>query len=210
MDSTTLIVAFLSLCTTNFFSAEALPRPISNITVLGSVYCDPCSNNTFSKHSFFLKGARVQIQCRFRVNSTSREEILIEAERTTDKFGIYKLDIPPVDGFECREGREIRSACRANLISSSSSSCNVPGLQGSTQHLAIKPKQANICFFNLNALNYRPPRRNTILCGTHNTINSSLLFWPFLPPFWPLPFSIPQWLTPFLKLSSFPSPPSKS
>jgi hypothetical protein len=28
----------------------------SNITVVGSVYCDACSNNTFSKHSFFLKG----------------------------------------------------------------------------------------------------------------------------------------------------------
>jgi hypothetical protein len=27
-----------------------------NITVVGSVYCDACSNNTFSKHSFFLKG----------------------------------------------------------------------------------------------------------------------------------------------------------
>lgn len=136
----------------------------------------------------------MQIQCRFRVNSTSTEEIMIEAERTTDKFGIYKLDIPPVGRFECREGRKIRSACRANLISSSSSSCNVPGLQGSTQHLAIKPKQANICFFNLNALNYRPPRRNTKLCGTHiSTINSSLLFWPFLPSsFWPLPFPTPQ------------------
>lgn len=28
----------------------------NNITVVGSVYCDACSNNTFSKHSFFLKG----------------------------------------------------------------------------------------------------------------------------------------------------------
>lgn len=32
------------------------PRTYSQITVMGLVYCDTCSNNSFSKHSYFLPG----------------------------------------------------------------------------------------------------------------------------------------------------------
>lgn len=31
-------------------------RTYSQITVMGLVYCDTCSNNSFSKHSYFLSG----------------------------------------------------------------------------------------------------------------------------------------------------------
>ncbi|XP_048575067.1 protein DOWNSTREAM OF FLC-like [Triticum urartu] len=176
----------------------------SNITVVGSVYCDACSNNTFSKHSFFLKGARVLIQCNFKVNSSAApEEISLEAERTTDQHGVYKLDVPPVDGFECREGHELRSACRATLVRSSSAACNVPGLRGSTQHIALRGSRgAAACFLNLNALNFRPAKRDRKLCHDHGDGNgqdnggsafgSSLFFWPFLPLFWPPPLGLPS------------------
>jgi hypothetical protein len=48
-------VSFLALALLMLSDAEAKFLP-NNITVVGSVYCDACSNNTFSKHSFFLKG----------------------------------------------------------------------------------------------------------------------------------------------------------
>jgi hypothetical protein len=51
-------VSFLAMALLLLSDAEAKFLP-NNITVVGSVYCDACSNNTFSKHSFFLKG-----QCR--------------------------------------------------------------------------------------------------------------------------------------------------
>lgn len=191
-------VAFVGGAEAGFLSRS------NNITVVGSVYCDACSNNTFSKHSFFLKGARVLIQCSFKVNnstSVAPEEISLEAERTTDQHGVYKLDVPPVDGFECREGHELRSACRATLVRSSSSACNVPGLRGSTQHIALRggPRAAAACFLNLNALNFRPAKRDRALChggngdGSDNgdAFGSSLFFWPFLPLFWPAPFGFP-------------------
>nr|CAB3457534.1 unnamed protein product [Digitaria exilis] len=222
----------------------------SNITVVGSVYCDACSNNTFSKHSFFLKGnssnemndestnagvllagARVLIKCSFKVNSSSSEELSLEAERTTDKHGVYKLDVPPVDGFECREGHELRSACRATLVRSSSAACNVPGLGGSSstqQHIALRSRGAatNACFLNLNALNFRPAKRDAALCpgGGAAAFGSSLFFWPLLPLFWPpypspvgggaaggtvsfpWPFPVPSWLVPFLRPPFLPFP----
>ncbi|KAM0822024.1 hypothetical protein ACQ4PT_071779 [Festuca glaucescens] len=213
-----------------------------NITVVGSVYCDACSNNTFSKHSFFLKGARVLIKCSFKVNNSTSiapEEISLEAERTTDQHGVYKLDVPPVDGFECREGHELRSACRATLVRSSSSACNVPGLRGSTQHIALRGSRgaasAAACFLNLNALNFRPAKRDGALChggggSNGDAFESSLFFWPFLPLFWPAPFGfpfppstggggsaggtvsfpwpfhVPEWLVPFLQPPFLPFP----
>ncbi|XP_062199616.1 uncharacterized protein LOC133902053 [Phragmites australis] len=226
------VAVFLALVLLMFSGTEAKFLS-NNITVVGSVYCDACSNNTFSKHSFFLKGARVLIQCNFKVNSTSSEELSLEAERTTDQNGVYKLDVPPVDGFACREGHELRSACRATLVRSSSAACNVPGLRGSTQHIALRSRATNACFLNLNALNFRPAKRDGALChggggggsGAGPAFGSSLLFWPFLPLFWPpfrlpfpapggvggtvsfpWPFPVPNWLVPFLRPPFLPFP----
>ncbi|KAF2916973.1 hypothetical protein DAI22_09g158600 [Oryza sativa Japonica Group] len=153
----------------------------NNITVVGSVYCDACSNNTFSKHSFFLKGARVLIQCSFKVNSTMAEELSLEAERTTDQNGVYKLDVPAAGGFDCREGHDLRSACRATLVRSSSAACNVPGLRGSTQHIALRSRATNACFLNLNALNFRPAKRDAALSGAGGLRAAAVLPLPAFP-----------------------------
>ncbi|KAJ1686391.1 hypothetical protein LUZ63_017781 [Rhynchospora breviuscula] len=209
----------------NVVFIEATQKPLSNITVVGSVYCDACSNNTFSKHSFFLKGVRVLIQCQFKVKNSAAESITLQAERTTDQYGIYKLDIPPVEGLNCIEGHAVMSACRANLINSPSLYCNIPGLGGSSQHLAIRSKDTNVCFLNLNAMSYRPAKRNKNFCGStmkapNNGFSSSMLFWPYFPLFWPpwlsylppfvnppsLPFDIPEWLLQFLRPPFFPFP----
>ncbi|CAL5087445.1 unnamed protein product [Urochloa decumbens] len=223
------VAALLLLLMLSGTEAKFLTKA-NNITVVGSVYCDACSNNTFSKHSFFLKGARVLIKCSFKVNSTASEELSLEAERTTDQHGVYKLDVPPVDGFECREGHELRSACRATLLRSSSAACNVPGLGASTQHIALRSRsRAGACFLNLNALNFRPAKRDAALCpggtgaGGGALVGSSLFFWPFLPLFWPpyptpggrgaggtvsfpWPYPVPAWLVPFLRPPFLPFP----
>lgn len=220
-----LLVATVAL--TLVSGAEARPFLPNNITVVGSVYCDACSNNTFSKHSFFLKGARVLIQCSFKANSTLSEMISLEAERMTDQHGVYKLDVPPVEGFECREGHELRSSCRATLLRSSSSACAVPGLRGSSQHIALRGRPRNgasSCFLNLNALNFRPAKRDATLCrGSGNGgFGESLFFWPLMPLLWPpfrglpfpaggtvsfpWPFPVPEWLVPFLRPPFLPFP----
>ena len=36
-----------------------------------------------------------------KVNSNSKEEIKITAEKVTNSYGAYQLDIPAIDGFEC-------------------------------------------------------------------------------------------------------------
>lgn len=143
------------------------PRlPNSQISVMGFVYCDICSNNSFSRHSYFLSGAEVRIDCLFKVLSEkTKEQISISVNRTTNKYGMYRLEIPSVDGVRCAEDSEVASSCQANLIGSSSSSCNVPGYRSTSNEIAIKARRANLCIYSLNALTFRPSKRDITLCG---------------------------------------------
>ncbi|KAH7683258.1 Zinc finger RING/FYVE/PHD-type protein [Dioscorea alata] len=204
-----------SLLFTNTLSIQSHSKPFSNITVIGTVFCDTCSSNNFSTHSYFLQGVKVLLDCNFRVNSTSKEEISIRVIRSTDEHGVYRLDIPPVDGFECREGRQMQSFCHASLIESSSSSlCNLPNLRSSTEHLGLMCRDASACLYNLNALSFRPAKKDTNLCGTNEASESSdlsvsLFLWPPSPSFpFPLPFISPPNPPPFPFPLPFISPPS--
>ncbi|KAJ6702169.1 hypothetical protein OIU74_013344 [Salix koriyanagi] len=198
--------------------AHPANNPTSRITVVGVVYCDTCSTKAFSRHSYFLPGADVHIQCTFKANSPkTRENIEFSVNRTTDRYGVYKLEVPEVDGVDCEEGFAIESVCQASLIGSSSRVCNVPGLTISTNEISVKSKQNNLCIYSLNALSYRPSKKNITACGNHkeelqNSYNSSKFFlppygfqWPPFPNFPPLP-SLPP-LPPLPSLPPLPALP---
>ncbi|KAF3618537.1 putative actin-related protein 2 [Capsicum annuum] len=139
----------------------------SHITVMGMVYCDICSNNSFSRHSYFMPGVEVKIDCTFKAMSTRTAELVsVSVNRTTNRYGVYRLEIPSVDGIECAAEKAVGNSCRASLIGSSSSSCNVPGsTRTTTDEITIKAKQANTCIYSLTALNFRPTKKNVALCG---------------------------------------------
>ncbi|KAJ6712975.1 hypothetical protein OIU79_009045 [Salix purpurea] len=146
--------------------AHPANNPTSRITVVGVVYCDTCSTKAFSRHSYFLPGADVHVQCTFKANSPkTRENIEFSVNRTTDRYGVYKLEVPEVDGVDCEEGFAIESVCQASLIGSSSRVCNVPG----------HPKKIS-------------PRVGIIKKSCRNSYNSSKFFLPYFPPYgfqWP-------------------------
>ncbi|KAJ4824539.1 hypothetical protein Tsubulata_011035 [Turnera subulata] len=224
-------IAFLVLLATFLaypLSVTARPpanaaNPTSRITVVGVVFCDTCSTNSFSKHSYFLPGVDVHIQCMFKANSPkTAEQITFSVNRTTDRYGIYKLQVPEVDGVDCVDGLAIESVCQARLIGSSSPACNSPGLKTSTSEITVKSKQDNLCIYSLSALSYRPSKRNSTLCKNQKEVllssfNSSKFFLPYFPPYtfpWPpLPNLPPLPHLPFPPLPPltslpFPFPPS--
>uniref|UniRef100_A0A0D3HUD2 Uncharacterized protein n=1 Tax=Oryza barthii TaxID=65489 RepID=A0A0D3HUD2_9ORYZ len=102
----------------------------ANLTVTGTVFCDACSSSSFSNHSYFLPGVKVRIDCMISVKSASKEEIKITAEKVTNTFGAYQLDIPAIDGFECATSAAgaADSFCRAAVIDNPSPLCNVPAV----------------------------------------------------------------------------------
>ncbi|KAK4754843.1 hypothetical protein SAY87_008600 [Trapa incisa] len=141
--------------------------PISQIAVMGIVYCDFCSNNSFSRHSYFLPGADVRIDCRFEaVSAEMAEQITFSVTRTTDRYGVYRLEIPEVEGIRCAEDESaLSSSCQASLVRSSAASCNIPGHKWTSNEFSIKSKQTNMCIYSLNALNFQPRKRDINLCG---------------------------------------------
>ncbi|KAK9113401.1 hypothetical protein Syun_020198 [Stephania yunnanensis] len=142
--------------------------PASKITVMGIVYCDICSSNTFSKHSYFLPGVEVNVDCKIEVSMpATTEQVSFSVNRTTDKFGVYKLDIPSFEGVKCAEGHVLESLCRASLIgSAAASSCDVPSLKMTADKMTIKSKQTNQCIYCLNALSFRPSKKDVTMCAT--------------------------------------------
>lgn len=173
MTTTTLVLLVVSCCflwlsLSSPSQVEAAAKVAnSQITVMGMVYCDICSNNSFSRHSFFMPGVEVKIDCTFKAMATRTAELVsVSVNRTTNRYGVYRLEIPSVDGIECAAEKAVGNSCRASLIGSSSSSCNVPGsTRTTTDEITIKSKQANMCIYSLTALNFRPSKRNIALCG---------------------------------------------
>ncbi|XP_039068846.1 pollen-specific protein-like At4g18596 [Hibiscus syriacus] len=133
MDS---IIRLLLLAFSLMYRLSATAQPqnsISRITVVGAVFCDTCSRNTFSRHSYFLPGVEVNIECKFKEKSPkTTEQMSVSVNRTTDKYGVYKLEIPHVDGIDCVEGLAIESLCEVSLIRSKPKECSVPGFKSST------------------------------------------------------------------------------
>ncbi|KAI4295076.1 hypothetical protein MLD38_040653 [Melastoma candidum] len=162
-----LLVGSFSFFFKQSYASDAGTRTTtSHITVMGMVYCDICSNNTFSTHSYFLPGAEVRIDCKFKVISPkTTEQISFSAKRTTNRYGVYKLDVPAVDGVECAKGAEVVSSCEASLIRSPFASCDVPGYRTTSDEITIKATRVNTCIYSLNPLNYRPSKIDLNLCG---------------------------------------------
>ncbi|KFK25544.1 hypothetical protein AALP_AA8G128700 [Arabis alpina] len=181
--------------------SEGSLDPSSSITVVGVVYCDTCSINTFSKQSYFLPGVEVHVTCRFKASSPkTSEEVNISVNRTTNRNGVYNLEIPHVDGLDCVDGIAVASQCSAKLIKTSDNNnlgCNIPVFQTATNEVSIKSKQDRLCIYSLSALSYKPSHKNTTLCGggggggkrrrhrhRREEEKESKFFWPYLAPYW--------------------------
>ncbi|KAL1539900.1 hypothetical protein AAHA92_24329 [Salvia divinorum] len=165
-----LVTAFCFFSTLSFLLQLQAAKSHSNvnpqITVMGLVYCDICSNNSFSRHSYFLPGVEVRIDCMFKaISPRTAEQISFSVNRTTNKNGIYKLEVPSVDGVQCARDKAVGSTCRATLLSTSSPGCTVPSFQSTSDQISIKSKRANMCIYSLKALSYRPSKRDISLCG---------------------------------------------
>ncbi|CAA7039893.1 unnamed protein product [Microthlaspi erraticum] len=226
-----LCLLLLSSCLTHQAYARGRGRsppdgsvdPSSRITVVGVVYCDTCSINTFSRQSYFLQGVEVHVSCRFKASSPkTAEEVNISVNRTTNRNGVYKLEIPHVDGIDCVDGIAIASQCSAKLLKTSDDNvgCNIPVFQTATNEVSVKSKQDRVCIYSLSALSYKPSHRNTTLCGggkrhrrrekeeeeKEKKFRESKFFWPYMPPYWfPWPSNLPP-LPTLPTLPSFPFP----
>lgn len=165
MESPTLFFVLITL-SISLLQVVASKHSVPSIAVVGVVYCDACNNNSFSKHSYFLPGAEVRIDCKFKAASPrTAEQISFSVNRTTNRYGVYKLDIPSVDGINCAKEAAVLNTCRASLIRSTAPGCNVPAFVTTSNEFSVKSKQANLCIYSLYALSFRPSKIDLAICG---------------------------------------------
>ena len=139
-----------------------------------------------------------------KVNSNSKEEIKITAEKVTNSYGAYQLDIPAIDGFECAPpgATAAESFCRAAVLDNPSALCNVPAVTTTVGHISFPSQEPNACFYSLNSLYYRPSKPGPAQCdgggagASPAALNTSLFYCPPWP--WPpIPFCTPRpWFPP--------------
>ncbi|MBA0871896.1 hypothetical protein Goshw_001811 [Gossypium schwendimanii] len=143
-----------------------MPRSLSWALFIVTFALTTASPDTATSYQILCKpGAEVQIACNFRAFvPKTREQVSFSVNRTTDKHGVYRLEIPSVDGIACAEAA-IASSCQASLVGTSSTSCNIPGHRSTTDQIAIKSRHPNLCIYSLTALSFRPSKRNVALCG---------------------------------------------
>jgi Pollen protein Ole e 1 like len=162
------IIVHLYLVATHMFSSYLL---LIHTIILNFTVSVLYPNVNFG----LISGAQVRINCNFKVNSGPHEEISITADKTTDQYGTYRFDIPPIDGFECKVGREINSFCKASLIGNSLSAlCNILAVTASAEQVSICQPQTDACIYNLNALYYRP-EKNVIVLAQAKLIQNTIL-----------------------------------
>lgn len=123
-------------------------------------------NQTIINYSCMNAGAEVRIDCKFKLASPrTAEQISFSANRTTNRNGVYKMDIPSVDGINCAKEAQFLNTCRASLIKSISPACNVPAFVSTSNEFSVKSKEANLCIYSLYALSFKPSKKDLALCG---------------------------------------------
>nr|GEV06254.1 pollen-specific protein-like At4g18596 [Tanacetum cinerariifolium] len=113
---------------------------------------------------FTLKETETQSDGNFPISHQPLPETR-EGLMTTNRNGVYKMDIPSVDGINCAKEAQFLNTCRASLIRSTSPACNVPAFVSTSNEFSVKSKEANLCIYSLYALSFKPSKKDLKLCG---------------------------------------------
>ncbi|XP_057980584.1 pollen-specific leucine-rich repeat extensin-like protein 4 [Malania oleifera] len=215
-----LILLILSF-TFNPSEANNDHEKLPSAAVVGTVYCDTCSQQGFSRTSHFISGATVAVEC--RDGSSSKPSFWKEAK--TNEHGDFKVQLPISVGKSAKKLKD----CAVKLISSSETDCAVASSATSSSlrlkswkegthvfsagYLTFKPlKQPNMCHQNpsrhgsktLNSRKAVIPEIPAINLSPLPLIPGLPVPLPYLPPLPPLE---PDLLFPPLLPPLFPSPP---
>ncbi|XP_050270463.1 protein PELPK1-like isoform X6 [Quercus robur] len=156
-----VIIFFLSLAF-NSLSEAGHEKKLPSAIVVGSVYCDTCFQEDFSKSSHFISGASVAVECKYGTSKPS-----FHKEVKTDQHGEFKVHLP----FSVSKHVKKIEGCSVKLISSSEPYCAVASTATSSS-LHLKSRKQGTHIFSAGFFTFKPLKQPN-LCNQKPSIQNS-------------------------------------
>ncbi|KAJ6416999.1 hypothetical protein OIU84_002815 [Salix udensis] len=159
-------IIFLLGCTFNNLSAEAgHGKKLPSAVVVGTVFCDTCFQEDFSRNSHFIPGASVAVECRDEKSRPSfREEV------KTDEHGEFEVHLP----FSVTKHVKKIKRCSVKLLKSSEPNCAVAS-SATSSALHLKSRKQGTHIFSAGFFTFKPEKQ-PILCNQKPSIENSREF----------------------------------
>ncbi|CAL5186066.1 unnamed protein product [Lathyrus oleraceus] len=210
-----LTILFLTLTFgTNLSEAKHVNKKLHpSPSVVGTVFCDTCFQQTFSQESRFISGASIAVECKL---GKTKQRFYKEVK--TNEQGEFKVKLP----FLVRKNVKRIKGCNFKLLSSNEPNCAIASTSTSFS-LTLKKKLQDEHIFSAGFFSFKPikkpkfcdqnkhstqnPKKNEVedfFFFPPNPLNPPLVPNPFQPPLIPNPFTPPPLIpNPFQP----PSPP---
>lgn len=161
-------IIVLSLSSLNELSEATHEKKLPSAVVVGTVYCDTCFQQDFSKTSHFISGASVEVECGENRHPNSRFHKVAK----TNERGEFKVHLP----FSVNKHVDKIKQCTVKLVSSSEPYCAVASTATSSS-LHLKSKKEGTHIFSAGFFTFKPLKQPN-LCNQKPRISSSREFNP--------------------------------
>ncbi|XWS36861.1 hypothetical protein CRYUN_Cryun20dG0121800 [Craigia yunnanensis] len=169
--------------TINNLSEASHRHKFHSAVAVGTVYCDTCFQEGFSKPTHFISGASVAVECK---DGSSRPSFRQEVK--TNEHGEFKVQLP----FSVSKHVKKIKRCLVKLASSSEPYCAVASTATSSSlHLKSRKQGTHIFsagFFTFkplkqpNLCNQKPSVQDSKQDNTENTLGFGQPNYPIFPP----------------------------
>ncbi|KAI9153769.1 hypothetical protein LWI28_016309 [Acer negundo] len=166
------IIFFLSFTVSNLEAIPADQKKPPSTFVVGTVYCDTCFQENFSKSSHFISGASVAVECR---DGTSKPSF--QQEVKTDEHGEFKIPLP----FSVSKHVKKIKRCSVKLIKSSEPNCAVASTATSSS-LHLKSRKEGTHIFSAGFFTFKPLNQPNLCNQKPSLENSKAIDNPSFPP----------------------------
>ncbi|KAK7381207.1 hypothetical protein VNO78_33738 [Psophocarpus tetragonolobus] len=157
-----LIILFLSLTYFSVSDASHYGKKLSSAFVVGTVYCDTCSQQEFSLGSHFISGASVAVECKY-----GNPIPFFKKEVMTNEHGEFKVQLP----FKVRKYVRRIKSCTFKLISSSEPHCAVAS-DSTSSSMSLKTRKQGEHIFSAGLFSFKPMEKPNF-CNQKQSVPNS-------------------------------------
>ncbi|KAL3844571.1 hypothetical protein ACJIZ3_001974 [Penstemon smallii] len=154
-------ITFLTLTFSNIITEAKHQKKLPpSAVIVGTVYCDTCFHQDFSKSSHFISGASVAVECK-DTTPGFRQEV------KTNKNGEFQVHLP----FSVSKHVKKIKGCSVKLVSSNEPFCAVAATATSS-NLHLKSRKSGTHIFSAGFFTFKPLKQPEV-CDQKPIINHS-------------------------------------